>query len=101
MSTDEEYTAVIDRFEGDLAVLLLERDGETVGDVAVPRAELPPDARHQDAVLRVTVEDGEVQQATYEAEETAERKERAQSRVDRLSQRPPESEADSEPDRKR
>lgn len=101
MTTDGEYTAVIDRFEGDLAVLLLERNSETVDDVAVPRAELPPDARHQDAVLRVTVEDGEVQQATYEAEETDKRKDRAQSRFDRLSQRPPESEADAEPDRRR
>ena len=31
MTTDGTYTAVMDRFEDDLAVLLLEDDGETVG----------------------------------------------------------------------
>ena len=96
MSTDGEYTAVVDRFEDDLAVLLLERDGKAVDDVAVERTELPESARHQDAVLRVSVENGAIRETTYEAEETAERAERAQSRFDRLSRRPSESEAESD-----
>jgi hypothetical protein len=103
MVTDGEYTAVVDRFENDhdLAVLLLERDGETVDDVAVPRTELPENARHQDAILRVRIEHGEVGQASYESEETAERKERAQARLDRLSQRPPESNSAGDSDSER
>ena len=95
MPTDGNYTGVIDRFEDDLAVVLLERDGNTVDDIAIPQAELPVDARHQDAVLRVSVADGEIQQVTYEAEATDERTERAQSRFDQLSQRPSESEPDT------
>ena len=95
MLTDGDYTGVIDRFEDDLTVILLERDGDTVDDIAIPRAELPADARHQNAVLRVSVADGEIQQMTYEAEATDERAERAQSRFDQLSQRPSESEPDT------
>ncbi|EMA55770.1 DUF3006 domain-containing protein, partial [Halococcus salifodinae] len=100
---DGEYTAVVDRFEDDLAVLLLEREGEgeTVDDILLPKTELPESGRHQDAVLYVSVEDGEVRDATYKAGETDQRAERAQSRFDRLSQRPSESEteADTDPER--
>lgn len=99
MPTDGDYTAVVDRFEDDLAVLLLERDGELVDDIAVPQSELPESARHQDAVLDISVENGAIQQATYKTEETAERAKRAQSRFDRLSQRPSESESDADPER--
>ncbi len=99
MADDGDYTAVLDRFEDDLAVLLLEHEGELVDDIAVPRTELPESARHQDSVLDVSVEDGAIQQATYKAEETVERAERAQSRFDRLSQRPSESESDADSER--
>lgn len=101
MPADGKYTAVVDRFEGDLAVLLLERDGETVDDIPLPQTELPENGRHQDAVLHVSVEDGEVRNATYKAEETAQRAEHAQSRFDRLSQRPAESEAETDADPER
>lgn len=87
-----EYTAVIDRFEGDLAVLLLEDDGATVDDIAVDRSALPDDARHVDAVLSVVVEDEELLDASYRPDETEQRTESAQSRFDRLSQRPPSEE---------
>ena len=101
MPSDGKYTAVVDRFEEDLAVLLLERDGETVDDILLPKPELPESGRHQDAVLYVSVVDGEVRNATYKAEETDQRAERAQSRFDRLSQRPSESETEADTDPKR
>lgn len=101
MPADGKYTAVVDRFEGDFAVLLLECDGETVDDIPLPEMELPESGRHQDAVLHVNVEDGEVRSATYKAEETSQRAERSQSRFARLSQRPSESEAETDADPER
>jgi len=89
MST-HKFTAVIDRFEDDLAVLLLEAGGEVVDEIVLDRAELPADAAHPDAVLEVTLNsDGEVAALEYEADETVDRKEQAQSRFDRLAERPP------------
>lgn len=93
-----EYTAVIDRFEGDLAVLLLEHEEDTVEDIAVDRSVLPNEARHIDAVLSVVVQDGELLDASYRPDETRLRKESAQERFDRLSQRP-SSEEPAEHDR--
>lgn len=82
-------------------MLLLEADGEVVGDVAVAPERLPRRGRRPDAVLTVVVEDGELTEARYRAEESRERKETAQSRFDRLAERPPrrsdrESESESE-----
>ncbi|MFC6835303.1 DUF3006 domain-containing protein [Halomarina ordinaria] len=87
-----EYTAVLDRFEGDDAVLLLEEDGETVGDVVVPRTDLPSRARRQDAVVTVRIEDDAVVDLDYDPEETTRRREDAQSRFDRLARRPDDEE---------
>jgi hypothetical protein len=84
---DGEFIAVLDRFEGDRAVLLLERDAETVGDLTVDRERLPPEAREQDAVLRVVVADGRLREAAYDAGETDRRSERMRSRFDRLARR--------------
>ena len=96
---DGEYLAVLDRFEGDLAVLLLEADEETVGDVVAERDRLPDAARHADAVLRVVVEDGRLVDARYDERTTRERSDRAQSRFDRLSRRLGDrAEADDEHD---
>lgn len=89
------YTGVLDRFEEDLAVILLEDDGEVVDEVVLDRSELPADAAHQDAVLDVTVTDGEVADLVYEAAKTAERTEQAQSRFDRLAERPPSDDESS------
>ena len=90
MSDPTGYVAVVDRFEGDEAVLLLERDTEVVGDLVVPREALPPDARTQDAVLRVEIDDGALLDVQYDHEETEQRRDRAQSRFDRLAERPPD-----------
>ncbi len=90
MST-HQFTGVIDRFEDDLAVVLLEVYGAVVDEIVIDRSELPTDAAHPDAVLEVTLTgDGQVTAIEYEPEESADRKEQAQSRFDRLAERPPE-----------
>ncbi|MUV59312.1 DUF3006 domain-containing protein [Halobacterium sp. CBA1126] len=89
MTADGTYTAVVDRFEGDLAVLLLEADGESVAERVLDRERLPEAARHVDAVLTVELVDGDVEAMDYEPTATEERAEDAQSRFDRLSRRPP------------
>ena len=101
MVSDGDYTAVLDRFEHrdtaeedteeatELAVLLLERDGDLVDQLVVKTTALPKDARHQDAVLQVRVEGEKLLNVTYEAETTERRAEHAQARFDRLSRRPP------------
>jgi len=58
--TTQYYTGVIDRFEDDLAVILLEDDGDVVDELVLDRGDLPTDAAHEDAILEVTLEDGEV-----------------------------------------
>lgn len=90
-----QFTGVIDRFEDDLAVILLEEDGDVVDEVVCDREELPAEAAHVDAVLAVTLTDGEVTELLYEPDETADRKERAQSRFDRLAERPPDDDGSS------
>lgn len=91
MST-KQFTGVIDRFEEDLAVILLEEDGEVVDEIVLDRAKLPDEAAHQDAVLEVTLTEGEVTELSYDPAETDDRTERAQSRFDRLAERPPSDE---------
>ena len=96
MTTDGEYTAVVDRFEDDLAVLLLEDDDETVGETVIARERLPDDGQYVDAVLHIELEDDEVVSITYDADETVDRSAEIQQRFDDLSQRPPSSEDDSD-----
>jgi hypothetical protein len=111
---DGRYTAVLDRFEerdparsggsrdggvGDgedgreLAVLLLESGDEVVAERAIPTWRLPEDARRQDAVLAVTLKNGFVTSMSYDSKATEERVGSAQSRFDRLAERPDESES--------
>ena len=95
MIPDGEYVAVVDRFEDDLAVLLVEDDGETVAELAVPRRRLPGASRHQDAVLEVTIQDESVVRARYDESETDRRTTDAQDRFDRLAERPPREDEDA------
>ena len=92
---DGTYTAVVDRIEDDLAVILLEDDEDIVGELIVDEDELPRGARHADAILQVTLMDDEVVNIDYRREETKSRQEHAQSRFDRLSRRPPRGDEDS------
>lgn len=85
-----EYTGVVDRFEDDSAVLLLEREGDVVGQAVLSRDSLPDAANHVDAVLIVTVEDDAVERLEYRPDETENRRESVQDRFDRLSERPPD-----------
>ena len=92
--TTQQFTGVIDRFEEELAVILLEADGEVVDEIVLDRGELPTEAAHPDAVLEVTLTDGAVTEVSYDPAETADRKERAQSRFDQLAERPPSDDED-------
>lgn len=92
------YTATLDRFEdapdGRLAVLVVERDGEPVGQVDLPVEAVPTAGRSVDSVFSLVRTD-ERFELTYRADETTARAESAQTRFDRLAQRPP---ADDEND---
>lgn len=96
MPADGTYAGVVDRFEGDLAVVLLEVDGETVAERALDRSRLPEDGRHVDAVLRVDVRDGEVADVSYQPDESERRADRARRRFDELSSRPPSVDDESD-----
>lgn len=95
----DQYTGVLDRFEDEEAVLLLGADGETVGDLIVERDMLPTDGAHQDAVFTVRLsDDGDLETIEYRPDRTAQRNDRAQSRFDRLSKRPPSPADDADPE---
>ncbi|MFC6616273.1 DUF3006 domain-containing protein [Halopenitus salinus] len=96
MIEDGTYIAVVDRFEDDTAVLLLEQDGDTVDELLLPKTQLPEGGTHVDAVVTVTIADGTVNDITYEPDETAARSTRAQRRFDDLSERPPSREDESD-----
>jgi hypothetical protein len=91
---DGEYTAVVDSIEDGYATVFFEHDGEEVEDAIIEATELPETAQHADAILSVTVKNGSLTEIEYKPERTVDRAEQAQSRFDRLSQRPP-SEEDS------
>lgn len=78
-------TAVVDRFEDDRAVLVLERDGETAGQLVIDAERLPEDGRTVDAVLEVVLSEGAPTDVAFRPERTEHRAERAQRRFDRLS----------------
>lgn len=88
MIPDGTYTAVVDRIEDDLATLLLEEDGTDAYQLDVDPGVLPTEGQHSDAILTVEMSDGELATTTYKSEETETRQESAQSRFDRLAERP-------------
>lgn len=76
--------AVIDRIDEGLAVLLV---GDEERQIVVPLAKLPTGVGPGDW-LRVTLEGGQVVQAVPDAGETARRKARIQTKMDRIFKRP-------------
>ena len=82
-------TGVVDRFEGEQAVVLLESDAAVVDEVVLDEQEIPEDGCHVDAVLRVELEETDVVRIAYDAAETEERKTSVKDRFERLSERPP------------
>lgn len=97
MTLDGTYTGVVDRFEDGLAVLVLEADGETVGERTLDRNRLPDAGRHVDSVLQVELRDGDVVDVSYQPDESERRADRARRRFDDLSSRPPSADDDSDP----
>lgn len=113
MVADGHYTAVLDRFEdvqkddgedddesdsdsdsdGDrVAVFLLEGDDGVVAEKILFASHLPEEARQQNAVCDLRVEDDCVVSIEYDPEETDRRVSSAQSRFDRLARRPDDDE---------
>jgi hypothetical protein len=95
------YTATLDRFEDtlgtELAVFVVEHDGEAVSQLDLPTDVVPAEGRQPDAVFDLVVTDDRFE-LSFRAEETTRRAEETQSRFDRLAQRPPTlDESDSEP----
>ncbi len=90
--SDGTYMAVVDAIEDGIATVFFEQDGEEVGDAVLNAGDLPEDGRHADALFSVTVEDEAVVEWEYREAKTEQRKEAAQSRFDRLSERPPSDE---------
>ena len=72
--------AVIDRFEGDKAVVLV---GEEQDRLVVPRAELPNDAKEGDWLI-ADVEDDRILSAELDQDETVRAKERIAEKLARL-----------------
>ena len=85
---DGEYTAVVDSIEDGLATIFFERDGKEVGNAVLETDRLPEDGKHADAILTVTVVDGNLETVQYEPKQTTKRSDAAQNRFDRLSKRP-------------
>ena len=84
---DGTYTGVLDRFEEELAVVVVEVDEQTAVERVLDRGALPSAGRHVDAVLELAFERGTLADVSYLADETAARRRAAQSRFDRLSTR--------------
>jgi hypothetical protein len=86
------YTATLDRFEetpgGDLAVLVVDRDADALAQVDLPVEVIPDAGRRVDAVFDLVVAPDRFELA-YRADESERRAEAAQTRFDRLAQRPP------------
>ena len=85
------YTAVVDRIvDGETAVLLIE-DGDEVVDQFDINAEELPEEVGEGGVLTVQVDDNEIIAMEYFEDETDSRRQTAQERFDRLSERLPDS----------
>ncbi|SDH33804.1 DUF3006 domain-containing protein [Alteribacillus bidgolensis] len=76
----EKYT--IDRFEGELAVLLL--SGNETVQKDVPKEQLPDGVQEGDVIKIKWMDDGTVKEATFNKEETESRKEKAKSLLEKL-----------------
>lgn len=80
VAADTGETVVVDRIEGDQAVLLVETDGVTTDRRVVDVDELPDDGRQEGAVLQ-PVDGGYV----YDEAETERRNSDAERRFDQLT----------------
>ena len=72
--------AIVDRFEDDYAVLLLEGEQTTIN---VPRKQLPR-GTHEGDYLKIELQDGNVTKAERDPEATEQAKERIEAKLARL-----------------
>ena len=85
------YTAVVDRIvDGKTAVLLIEDGDEVIDQFDINTEELPEEVG-EGGVLTVQVDDNEITAMEYLEDETNSRRQAAQERFDRLSERLPDS----------
>lgn len=85
---DGTYTAVVDSIEDGLATVFFEADGSDVADAVIDVSVLPEAAQHADAILTVSITDGD-REWTYDPDMTQTRQQTSQDRFDCLSSRPP------------
>lgn len=83
---DAELTGVVDRIERELAVVLLEREEETVAQRLVPLDRLPASARDDGAILSVRLSNGEIDRLRYDAAATRRRRAAARDRLNDLAE---------------
>lgn len=76
----EKYT--VDRFEGELAVLLLRKDESIQKDV--PRSQLPDQTKEGDILEVQFLDDGKIVQANILANETESAKKRADDLLQKI-----------------
>lgn len=67
-----------------------QQDRTDAGYAVIDASELPEEGGHADAILSITIADGEFTAMDYDSEQTATRQEAVQDWFDRLSSRPPE-----------
>jgi len=85
------YAAVVDRIvDGKTAVLLIEDGDEVIDQFDINTEELPEEV-DEGGVLTVEVDDNEITAMEYLEDETNSRRQAAQERFDRLSERLPDS----------
>lgn len=83
----ETHTAVIDRIEEGIAVLIFDGEDPAPDGLDIDVADIPDEAAHEGAVLAVTLSDGSVEKIESRPDDEENRRERAQDRFDRLSKR--------------
>ncbi len=95
MIEDGTYTATLDRIEEEIAVLLIEQDGDVIEEFQIHDLEtLPDESRHDGAVLRVSIKDGDVVDIEYDRDAEEERRTEMQERFEQLSEQPPGRDTD-------
>lgn len=90
MSHSGRFTAVLDRIEDGVAVLLIESDGEVIDEESVEPDDLPAGVE-AGAVLEATYDDGSLRRLVFQPEETDSRRSALRERFDDLAERPPDS----------
>ena len=84
---DGTFTAVFDRIvDGESAVVLIEDDGGVIEEYNLSVEDLPTEA-DEGGVFEVRIDQGEFVQMEYLQDETVARRQSAQDRFDRLSER--------------